>query len=164
MADHSDTLWSVKSVVKCQKEANECISLDKVSHECQRWWFLRTFDWQVGLGGMLTAPPIPPTSPLPLSLCLSQRHSYKLKQSLSNRVKRILLPGTSFTCQDSGDFHSVITNQENTFSGPGACPQHGCAGRGYKALAVTQAAAQLSDHQWAPSDVKEKPVAEDPQL
>lgn len=59
-------------------------------------------------------------------------------------------------------FHSVITNKKILVSDTGDCPQHGCAAESYKALACPQAAAQLSDHQWAPSDVKEKPVAEDP--
>lgn len=33
-----------------------------------------------------------------------------------------------------------------------------------KAFEVTQAASQVSDHQWTPCDVKKKPVADNPQL
>lgn len=90
---------SVKPVVKCQKEANECMYFSRQNFTRMPEVVVPQNIWLVGRTGWHDdSPSMPPTSPPPLSLCLFQRYSYKLKQSLSNRVKRILLPGTSFTC------------------------------------------------------------------
>lgn len=131
---------------------NVCISLGEISDDGRGSEQLWTLGWEVGLGAK-TDPP----SPSPLTPAYSRYTAKDETSHLENHLESIMLPGAFFMCQGSGDFSSIIANQENTASHTGDCLQCRYTCRGYRGSEVPS---QLSDHQWAPSDVKEKPEAE----